>query len=116
MDVAFGSAHVTATGGTTVLVMCALGIIAAVLFSGWRIEQSTIRSHDHLLTILTVAREHQMTEHERINRNQDILVCMAQLSPAETLGLRRNFSDRALEVLCPWISTAKPLHQERKSP
>lgn len=103
VDVAVGPYHLAAKGNLTVIVVCVLGVVATILFTGWRIESAAIHSHDSLLLALSQAKQAEMEEHKYLIRSQDMMSCILTLSVEERRALRERYFPGALQVNCPWI-------------
>lgn len=104
-DVGLGPYHLAAKGNLTVIILCVLGVIATILFSGWRIERTAIDSHLALAASMAQARRDQMEEHRYLTRSQDMMSCILTLSVDERKTLREHYFPGAIQVNCPWIDT-----------
>lgn len=103
LELGLGRAHLTAKGGLTVTALSVVAIIASVLFSGWRVEQAAVRSHDATLKVLATMQQSQTSEHAAIMTSESILACVLAMTPEERKTLRERYAPGAFTLACPWI-------------
>lgn len=88
LTVGWGNKSLGARGPFVIGILCVLALIAAVLGSSYRLEQTVIHQYDALMTTLLAARANQRTEHEQVQRQQELLICVLQLTPEQRKDMR----------------------------